>query len=311
MIKVRGLSKRFGPNLAVDAIDLDVGEGEVFGFLGPNGAGKTTTVRMLACLIAPTAGEATVGGWRVGRDDHEIRRHIGILTEAPGLYERFSAYFNLDFYARLYGVPAPRRALQVEKYLTLLGLWERRQEKVGTFSKGMKQKMAIARCIVHEPRVLFLDEPTSGLDPEAARTVRDFIAGLKAEGRTIFLCTHNLDEAERLCDRIAIMKQRIVGTGAPAELRRDLQGSKTILHLVGPQPQVLEAVRRLPFAQEAHAEGERIVIPVDDPDTQNPQIVRQAVLAGGEIRYVTEHRASLEEVYLSLVGGGGPREGEP
>jgi ABC-2 type transport system ATP-binding protein len=302
VIETRGLTKRFGPKLAVDGIDLRVGNGEVFGFLGPNGAGKTTTVRMLACLIAPSAGEARLGQWQVGRDDMDIRRQIGILTESPGLYERFSARFNLDYYARLHSVPAQQRASQVEKYLRMLDLWERRDEPVGTFSKGMKQKMAIARSIVHEPRVLFLDEPTSGLDPEAARTVRDFIAGLRAEGRTIFLCTHNLDEADRLCDRIAIIKQRIVAIGAPAELRERLHGSKTVLHLAAPGDEILAAIRQLPFAAAAEAEDNRIFVPVSDPATQNPAIVRAAVLAGAEVRYVTELRASLEDVYLRLVG---------
>ncbi len=304
MIEAYGLTKRFGQRLAVDAIDLRVGEGEVFGFLGPNGAGKTTTVRMLACLIAPTAGEARICGRRVGREDDEIRRHIGILTESPGLYERFSARYNLDFYARLYGVPAARRASQVEKYLRLLGLWGRRDEPVGTFSKGMKQKVAIARAVVHEPQVLFLDEPTAGLDPEAAHTVRDFITELRTEGRAIFLCTHNLDEADRLCDRLAIIKQRILASGSPAELRRRLHGSKTVVQLVAPSPEALAAVRRLPFAAEAEAVDASIVVPVSDPDAQNPLIVREVVLAGGQVRNVGELRASLEDVYLNLVGQG-------
>jgi ABC-2 type transport system ATP-binding protein len=308
MIKARGLTKRYKRNLAVDHIDLDVERGEVFGFLGPNGAGKTTTVRMLACLIAPTEGEAWIGSWRVGHDDDRIRGQIGILTESPGLYDRFSAKFNLDFYARLYGVPETGRPAQVEKYLRLLELWERRDEPVGTFSKGMKQKMAIARAIVHEPGVLFLDEPTSGLDPEAARTVRDFIAGLRAEGRTIFICTHNLDEADRLCDRVAIMRRSIVATGSPAELRRRLHGAKTVVTLAAPRDdvraRVLSAVRRLPFAGEAEAQGDELLVPVADPATQNPVLVRAVVEAGGEVLYVSELKVSLEEIYLGLMGQG-------
>jgi ABC-2 type transport system ATP-binding protein len=309
MIKTTGLSKRFGNKTAVDALDLAVGEGEVFGFLGPNGAGKTTTVRMLCCLIAPSSGEAYLGDWRVGRDDQAIRQHIGILTESPGLYDRFSAYYNLDFYARLYGVPTERRAQQVERYLRLLGLWERRDEPVGTFSKGMKQKVAIARCIVHEPQFLFLDEPTSGLDPEASFTVREFITELRAEGRTIFLCTHNLDEADRLCDRIAIMRQRILATGSPAELRRRLHGTKTVLQLAAPSPAALEAIRALDLTAEAEGDGERIVVSTESPEAQNPTIVRAAVLAGAEVRYVTELRASLEDVYLAMVGNGNAEAG--
>ncbi|MHB1133343.1 MAG: ABC transporter ATP-binding protein [Chloroflexota bacterium] len=303
MIQTTDLAKRFGAKTAVKDLNLAIGKGEVFGFLGPNGAGKTTTVRMLACLVAPTSGTARLGSLQVGRDDGEIRRHIGILTESPGLYERFSAAYNLDFYARLYGLSQPRRAQQVERYLRLLGLWERRHEPSGTFSKGMKQKLAIARALIHEPDVVFLDEPTAALDPESAHTVREFIAGLRAEGRTIFLCTHNLDEAERLCDRIAIMRGTVIAEGAPADLRRRLYGSRTVLTLARPCPAAEAALAALGMAVEAR--DNLLAVAADDPDAQNPTIVRAAVEAGAAIRYVAEERASLEEVYLKLV-----REGE-
>ena len=210
MIQTENLSKTFDSFTAVDRLTLDIAEGEVFGFLGPNGAGKTTTVRMLTSLIAPTSGSALVAGHRVGQDDQSIRRNVGILTETPGLYDRLSAERNLRIYAALYEVKNVTG--QVEKYLRLLGLWERRHDAAGTFSKGMKQKLAIARALLHEPRVLFLDEPTAGLDPEASRLVRDFIAELKKEGRTIFLCTHNLDEADKLCDRIGVFKSSVIHT---------------------------------------------------------------------------------------------------
>jgi ABC-2 type transport system ATP-binding protein len=195
MIETRNLSKRFGASMAVDGLTLSVKRGEIFALLGPNGAGKTTTVRMLACLIAPSSGEATVAGCDVTCEQDAIRARIGILTESPGLYDKLSAAQNLAFFAQLYGLSVEVRERQVKRYLTMLGLWERRSEPVGGFSKGMKQKLAIARALLHEPEVVFLDEPTSALDPEAAKIVRDFIAELKSEGRTIFLCTHNLDEA--------------------------------------------------------------------------------------------------------------------
>jgi ABC-2 type transport system ATP-binding protein len=214
MIKSENLSKKFATTLAVDSLNLDVHEGEVFGFLGPNGAGKTTTVRMLTSLIGPTSGTALVNGFRLGEQDTEIRRTVGILTETPGMYDNLSAEFNLEIYANLYEVNDPKG--QVEKYLRMLGLWDRRQDEAGTFSKGMKQKLAIARSLLHEPRILFLDEPTAALDPEASHLVRDFIAELSKEGRTIFLCTHNLDEADRLCDRIAVFKTRLLVLDTPA-----------------------------------------------------------------------------------------------
>lgn len=307
MIETRGLSKSFGAKVAVEGLNLEVGEGEVFGFLGPNGAGKTTTLRVLSCLISATSGEAWVAGWRVGQDDQRIRGLVGILTEVPGLYERLNASQNLDYYARLYGLPAVRRAAQIEKYLRLVGLWERRSEPVGRFSKGMQQKLAIARSLVHEPRVLLLDEPTAALDPESAHIVRSFIGQLRQEGRTIFLCTHNLDEADRLCDRIAIVRQRVLSIGSPSELRHRLFGRRIVAQLATVTPEVAAAVRRLPFVNGVEQSGNRLTVSLDDPERQNPTLVREMVLAGGQVQYVIEERASLEEVYLNLVS----QDGEP
>ena len=234
MIRTESLAKFFQSDhrtiKAVEGLDLQVHEGEVFGFLGPNGAGKTTTVRLLTSLIAPTArprlGQRSGGGQ--GRRA-ESAASVGILTESPGLYERLSASYNLEIFAELYG--CKRSAGQVEKYLRLLDLWDRRDTEAGTFSKGMKQKLAIARALLHEPPVVFLDEPTAALDPEAAKTVRDFIETLRGQGRTIFLCTHNLDEAERLCDRIGVFKQRLIAVDTPEALRRQLFGRQTVIHL--------------------------------------------------------------------------------
>lgn len=210
MILARGLGKDFGAVRAVEGLDLEIPAGEVFGLLGPNGAGKTTTIRMLSALIAPSAGEAWVLGHRLGEADDQIRQKVGILTETPGLYEQLSAERNLEFFAQLYDVADV--AGQVERYLRMLGLWGRRKEAVGTFSKGMRQKLAIARALLHQPEVLFLDEPTSGLDPEAAHLVREFISDLGEEGRTIVLCTHNLNEADRLCDRVARFQVAAAGS---------------------------------------------------------------------------------------------------
>src|SRR5512143_1443923 len=235
MIQTDRLNKLFPlgrgkePIHAVQDLTLQVPEGEVFGFLGPNGAGKTTTVRMLTSLIGPTSGNAIVNGFRVGQQDTEIRRSVGILTESPGMYDNLSAEFNLEIYANLYEVKDPKG--QVEKYLRMLGLWDRRQDEAGSFSKGMKQKLAIARSLLHEPRLLFLDEPTAALDPEAAHLVREFIAELRKEGRTIFLCTHNLDEADRLCDRIGVFKSRLLVVDSPANLRSRVFGRKVVFHL--------------------------------------------------------------------------------
>lgn len=307
-LEMRNLSRRFGKVLAVDRLSLTIARGEVFGFLGPNGAGKTTTVRMLACLIAPSGGEAWVNGHKVGVDDMKIRREVGILTETPGLYERLSARLNLEIYARLYGVKDV--AGQVERYLRLLELWERRDEPAGTFSKGMRQKLALARALLHEPPILFLDEPTAALDPAAAKTVRDFIETLKGEGRTIFLCTHNLAEAERLCDRIAVFRQRLIAVDTPDALRRQLFGRQVAVRLRTMSPAFAQVVRELDFVQGLEVHNGEMQIRLTDPDAQNPLIVRRLVEAGAEVQYVAEVKHSLEDVYLSLVNGGSaPEEG--
>src|SRR2546428_171885 len=240
VIRTEKLTKRFGSLAAVDGLDLEVREGEVFGFLGPNGAGKTTTLRLLCALIGATSGTADVAGYRLGRQDSEIRAAVGILTEQPGLYERQSAWENLVFFATLYGLNGPTAAGQAEHFLRLMGLWDRRREAVATFSRGMKQKMAIARAALHEPRILFLDEPTTGLDPDAAKTVREFIVQLRGQGRTVFLCTHNLDEADRLCDRIAFFRRNVIRIADPDELRAELYGRATEIRLMpGPRPEDL------------------------------------------------------------------------
>ena len=299
MIHTENLTKRFKETLAVDALNLDIKEGEVFGFLGPNGAGKTTTVRMLTSLIGPTSGSATVAGFSLGQQDTDIRRTVGVLTETPGMYDNLSAEYNLRIFAELYEVPDA--AGQVEKYLKMLGLYDRRLDAAGTFSKGMKQKLAIARALLHEPKLIFLDEPTAGLDPEAAHLVRDFIAELKKEGRTIFLCTHNLDEADRLCDRIGVFKTRLLVVDTPANLRTSIFGRKVIFHLHTADEKLASTVRRLPFVREAKAVDKKLVVTLEDPETQNPDIIRTLVAAGADVQFVGELRHSLEDVYLQLV----------
>lgn len=305
MIRTDGLTKTFdgdkrtGQVQAVSGLSLDIQQGQVFGFLGPNGAGKTTTVRMLSALIAPTAGRAWVNDLEVGKNDTAIRGSIGILTEQPGMYDRLSAEKNLSIYARLYGVrDVPG---QVEKYLRMLGLWERRHDPAGSFSKGMKQKLAIARAILHEPRTLFLDEPTAGLDPEAAKLVRDFIEDLKTEGRTIFLCTHNLDEADRLCDRVGVFKQRLIKVDSPGRLRNSLFGRTVEFQLKRVEPALADRARALPFVKHVEVEDNRLRLALDEPETTNPVIVKTLVEAGAEVQFVSEVRHSLEDVYLSLI----------
>ena len=303
MIEIQNLTKHFstrvGNLVAVDNLSLSVGAGQIFGFLGPNGAGKTTTVRMLTCLLRPTVGTASINGFSIGRDEQEIRARVGLLTETPGLYDTMSAEKNLLLFGRLYGVKNPVR--QVHRFLHMMELWERRHDAVGAFSKGMKQKLAIARAALHNPDVLFLDEPTSGLYPDIAKLVRDFILELKSEGRTIFLCTHNLDEAERLCDTIGIFKHRLLASDTPKNLRRKMFGREQVFRLVHIEAEWVQRIYHLPFVSQARAAGNQMYLQVDNPEEQNPAIVRQLVELGAEIQYVTEASHSLEEIYLRII----------
>ena len=300
MIKTDKLTRRFGDITAVDDLHLEVEKGEVFGFLGPNGAGKTTTIRMLATLIAPTSGEATVAGLRVGQENRMIRQNVGVLTETPGLYKRLSALDNLVFFAKLYGIREPQE--HAERYLRLFELWNRRDDLAGTLSKGMRQKLAIARALLHEPQILFLDEPTASLDPEAAKVVRDLIETLSTKERTIFLCTHNLDEAERLCDRVALFKTRLIAVGNPRELKERMYGRKTVIHLVNPVPGIEEALD-LPFIKKIERVDNTLVFSLANPETENPIIVRRLVEMGASVQYVNELKVSLEDLYLDLMEG--------
>lgn len=304
MIETNKLTKVFkikkGDDIpAVMDLTLKVKQGEVFGFLGPNGAGKTTTIRMLTSLIAPTSGSARVCGYTLGVDDTDIRRSVGILTESPGMYENLSAEKNLMIYANLYDVEDAQG--QVRKYLQMLGLWERRDDPVGSFSKGMRQKLAICRALLHEPRLLFLDEPTSGLDPEVAKLVRSFIEELRGQGRTIFICTHNLDEADRLCDRIAIFRSRLIEVDTPQNLRRKLFGRKVVFHLGSVDPAWLPEVKAIDKVNDVSKIDNKLVVSLEDPEHINPIIIRTLVSAGADIQFVGELRHSLEDIYLQTI----------
>ncbi len=302
MIETEGLTRKFGEVVAVDGLTLQVNDGEVFGFLGPNGAGKTTTVRMLCCLISKTSGTARIAEYEVGNDadSANIRRIIGLVPENVGLYEGMSAYDNLDFYGKLYDRTESQRKESNEYFLKMLGLWEKRDAAAGTFSKGMKQKLAVARALIHDPQVLFLDEPTANLDPESAKTVRDFILELKREKKTIFLNTHNLDEAQRICDRISILNTRLMAIGTAEELERTVMGRQTVIQLSQMSDAVVKAIERLSLSNLSY-DGTRATFDVTDPEKENPPIVRAIVQAGGEIQTVTVHGSTLEEAYLKLV----------
>ncbi|MCS7217291.1 MAG: ABC transporter ATP-binding protein [Candidatus Bipolaricaulota bacterium] len=286
--------------MAVEDLRFEVRPGEVLGLLGPNGAGKTTTVRLLAGLLAPSAGDALVAGHSVARAPEKVRPRVGVVPENPGFYKRLTVRRNLRFFAELYGVRDPRR---VEEALARVGLEERAEEPVATLSKGLRQRLALARALVHDPPVLLLDEPTSGLDPEAAKEVRDLLAELSLAHRAILLCTHNLAEAERLCHRIAVLKTRLVAVGSPAELKQRLFGRRVVVTLANPRPG-LDRALDLPFVRSAALDGNRLFVALEAPERHNPILVRRLVELGAEILFVAEEERTLEEVYLELVEGG-------
>lgn len=299
IIEAYDLTRKFGELTAVAELSLEVGEGEVFGFLGPNGAGKTTTIRMLGGIIAPTSGYAVVAGLRPDHEPELLHEVVGLLTESPGFYHRLSAHVNLEFFAGFY--PNIDIDHQVEKYLKIMGLWERREDKVGNFSKGMKQRLALARVLLHEPKVLFLDEPTAGLDPEAALEVRDMIKRLSSEGQTIFLSTHNLAEAELLCHRIAVIRTQLLALDSPENLRQSLFHRQVVVQLEILPGSIVKAVERLPFTQELKQDGNRLTVELINPESNRPELVKSIVETGGRVISVSDERHSLEEVYLSLV----------
>lgn len=300
MIRAEKLTKRFGDHLALADLDLDVPEGEVFGLLGPNGAGKTTALRLLTGLVAPTSGRATIAGASVSAESETVRARIGLLTETPGLYPRLDAIENLIFFADVYGVAHARD--KIDGLLKRLDLWDRRKEAAGALSKGMRQKLALARALLHDPKVVFLDEPTSALDPASAKVVRALIGDLKREGRTIVLCTHNLDEADRLADRIGVLRKgRLVHVGTPVELRHRLYGRATVVTLTEAGEPYAGVVRALPFVTDVQNGGRTLRIANDDPDANNPVLVRALVEAGASIVEVKGETKALEDVYLDLL----------
>ncbi|MFZ5471972.1 MAG: ABC transporter ATP-binding protein [Myxococcota bacterium] len=297
-IEVVALAKRFGARTAVEGLSFEVRQGEVFGLLGPNGAGKTTTVRMLSALLSPSEGEARVCGLSLREDGERLRQVVGLLTEHPGLYDRLSGKENLLFFIKLNELDERKAWPRAEHYLARFGLAGREHDACGTYSKGMRQKLAIVRALVHDPKVIFLDEPTSGLDPESARTVRDAVAELAAEGRTIVLCSHNLVEVERLCARVAVVKNRLLRVAEVSELRRE--GFALELTVEGEAARYLAPVRALPFAPTSSAQGRLLKVLLSNEE-QAPEVVAALVRAGA--RVYAAHRATrpLEEVYLELV----------
>ncbi len=300
-MEAEGLTKHFNSLVAVEGVTFQLQEGEILALLGPNGAGKTTTVRMLASVLAPTAGTARVAGYDVVKQAQDVRRSVGLLTEFPALYLRMSADEYLDFFGKLYRVPPDKLSRRKNQLLEQFGLAEARKRRIGEYSKGMRQKLALVRAMLHDPLVLFLDEPTSAMDPHSAKIVREAIMELRKERRTAIICTHNLFEAQSIADRIAIISEgRIVATGTFDELCRLYFGSPLMeLRLAHPYKGAVAIVER--FAKVEEAGDDFVRYRTDEPELVNPSIVRALTEAGADILYLKEVPVTLEEVYLRII----------
>jgi ABC-2 type transport system ATP-binding protein len=300
MLSARRLSRSFHGSEVVQEISFEIPEGKLFVLLGPNGAGKTTTVRMLLGLIAPTSGSAHVAGFDLGANaqaNNSIRAACGLLTETPGFYDRMTAWENLQFFSRLYKIAESTRDVHLEGLLRSMNLFERRHDLVGTFSKGMKQKLAIIRAIFHDPKVIFFDEPTSGLDPEASLMVREMIARLKGEGRTIIVCTHNLDEAERLADLVGILRKRLLVFDSLANLQMGGRSSAVEVELATPPP-------ALPGFRLLHSNAPHFTFEAPQPQGV-PGLVSALVQLNAQVLAVRPRKRDLESIYLECIRGAG------
>jgi len=301
-IRIKNLTRDFDTVRAVDDLSLEVPSGIIFGFLGPNGAGKTTTINLLLGLLEPTDGLAEVLGFDTQAQADEVRARTGALLEHPGLYEQLSAEDNLEFYGRVWHMTPAERQARIKELLTHMGVWERRKERVGTWSKGMKQKLALARAMLHRPPLIFLDEPTAGLDVVAATAVRDDLEALAVrEGVTVFLTTHNMAEAERLCGQVAVIREgRLVAVGHPDELRARTGGPRLEIFGRGFNDNVLNLLRTRPEVVAAGVQNEHLAIDLREGTDVAP-LVSLMVSTGVQVEEVRRGKASLEEVFLTLM----------
>jgi ABC-2 type transport system ATP-binding protein len=305
VISATGLTRRFGARTAVNNVTFEVGRGEIVALLGPNGAGKTTTLRMLAGLIAPTSGTVAIDGVQLTRaTGSTLRSRIGFLTESPGLWDRLTVRENLNIYAGLYGLANPDRT--INRALETFELTASGEERAAELSKGMRQKVALARALLHEPVVLLLDEPTSGLDPEVTRTVRQLLEERRAAGCAILVSTHNLDEAERLADRIAVLQARLLAIDRPEALRQRLTTGRLIVRVSGDPAPYIAVVQRAIRGSEAAIDGVALAVRLADPESQTPKLVAALVGAGAPILEVRAEIPALEDVYLHLTQQGRP-----
>jgi ABC-2 type transport system ATP-binding protein len=301
-IKLEKLSRDFENVRAVDQLSLEVPSGNIFGFLGPNGAGKTTTIHMLLGLLEPTEGRVEVLGFDAQTQGEEVRMRTGALLEHPGIYEQLSAEDNLEFYGRVWRIPEPTRRARIKELLSHIGLWERRKDPAGKWSRGMKQKLALARVLLHRPPLVLLDEPTAGLDVMSATAVReDLVSLVEREGMTVFLTTHNMSEAEKLCDQVAVIREgSLVAIGNPDELRSHATRPQVVINGSGFDHNLVQMIMNWPEVSAAHARNGRLVIDLRQ-EIGTAQLVNMLVEAGAQVDEIRRGKASLEEVFVALM----------
>jgi len=300
-IELRGLCKAFGSLQALDHLTLSVGQGEIFGLLGPNGSGKTTTINLISGLSTPTSGEVQVMGYEMPRHSRRIRQMLGAVPQETALYEELSAWDNLDFHADLFGMPRKEKKARIMQMLELVQLQERRGSRVGTFSGGMKRRLALARALLHDPQLLYLDEPTLGVDVQSRRAIWDYILSLRDQGKTVLITTNYLEEAQALCERIAILDQgKLIAVDTPAHLKQTYGGSVVEMETAQPST-VVDDIRALSGVKEVTQEGTHMRITTQAGSLVVPQIIN-LVTGQGELRQIAVREPTLDEIFLRLTG---------
>ena len=303
MIEISNLTRVYGTTIGVEDLTFNIQESEIFALLGPNGSGKTTTLRLMTGMISPTNGSVSIDGTRTEtqEDLKQVHRKVGILPEVPGHYENLSAHRNLQFYGRMYGMSDSEIDSRAKELMVEFELWDKRDSPVGTFSKGMKQKLAIIRTVLHDPKYVFLDEPLSGLDPESSKFVRDYMKSMRQNGKTVILSTHDLEDADRLSDRVAVIKNRLLAIDSPINLKQKAFRRTVVFHLSSIEGLDVKEIENQPYVKSAMISKGALVLEVDSPEENNPDVTNYLVSKGFRIQFIGEIRRSLEDVYLSIV----------